>query len=71
MIWNRRKRPFWLSGVVGSLIAIAAATVRLWFLGTLGQDAPFLTFYPAVTVAALYGGIGGGQIGRASCRERV
>ncbi|MGD9506015.1 MAG: PAS domain S-box protein [Syntrophobacteraceae bacterium] len=60
MIWNRRKRPFWLSGIAGSLIAIAAATVRLWFLGTLGQNAPFLTFYPAVAAAALYGGIGGG-----------
>ena len=35
---------------------LAAAAVRLVFLSALGTHAPFVVFYPAVMLAALYGG---------------
>jgi len=41
-------------------ISLAAAAVRLAFLQSLGSRATFLTFYPAVILAALYGGFGPG-----------
>ena len=43
-------------------IAAAAAAVRLAFLQTLGMRAPFVTFYPAVMLAALYGGMRAGLL---------
>jgi two-component system, cell cycle sensor histidine kinase and response regulator CckA len=41
------------------------AAVRVWPLGLLGTTAPFVTFYPAVIVAALYGGIAPGLLATA------
>jgi len=43
-------------------LAAAAAVVRLTFLSPLGSQAPFATFYPAVLLAALYGGVGPGLV---------
>ena len=62
MIWDRTNRPVWLRCVVGVLIAVLAAAVRLQFLEVLELRAAFLTFYPAVAVAALYGGLGAGLL---------
>jgi hypothetical protein len=42
--------------VVAIVAVVAAATVRLAFLQVLGTSFGFLTFYPAVMLAALYGG---------------
>ena len=42
---------------------LAATAVRLTLLPTLGSDLPFLTFFPAVMLAVLYGGWGGGLAG--------
>ena len=36
---------------------LVAAAVRLAFLNALGTRVPFVTFYPAVMLAALYGGL--------------
>ena len=62
MIWDRTNRPLWLRCTVSVLIAVIAAAVRLQFLQVLELRATFLTFYPAVAVAALYGGLGPGLI---------
>ena len=62
MIWDRTNRPVWLRCVVGVLIAVLAAAIRLQFLEVLELRAAFLTFYPAVAVAALYGGLGAGLL---------
>jgi len=43
-------------------IVLAAAAIRLTFLQPLGMKAPFVTFYPAVIFAALYGGLRGGLL---------
>jgi len=62
MLWNRTNRPVWLRYAVGVFIAIAAAAIRLQFLEILEFRAIFLTFYLAVAVAALYGGLGPGLL---------
>lgn len=43
-------------------IVATAAGIRVALLSTLGTRAPFLTFYPAVALAALYGGMAGGLV---------
>ncbi len=43
-------------------IVIAATAVRLAFLTGAGDAPPFLTFYPAVMLAALYGGLRAGLL---------
>jgi PAS domain S-box-containing protein len=46
------------------LVAIAVA-LRALFFGNLGRSTAYLTFYPAVMVAALYGGLPGGLLATA------
>src|SRR5208283_4518647 len=62
MIWDRTNRPVWLRCTVGVLAAVLAAAIRLQFLEILELRVTFLTFYPAVAVAALYGGLGPGLL---------
>ncbi len=62
MIWDRTNHPVWLRCTVGVLVAGIAAAIRFQFLGILELRVPFLTFYPAVAVAALYGGLGAGLL---------
>jgi PAS domain S-box-containing protein len=62
MAWDRTKRPLWLRCTVAVLIAILAAAIRWQFLGVLELRAVFLTFYPAVVVASLYGGFAAGLL---------
>jgi PAS domain S-box-containing protein len=49
--------PSWLRYVVAIVIVVVAVAVRLKFLQTIGTGNVFLTLYPAVTIAALYGGL--------------
>ena len=45
-----------------------AAILRIWPLHHLASSLPWLTFYPAVVVAALYGGLAAGLLAMAlSC----
>ncbi|MFZ0930848.1 MAG: DUF4118 domain-containing protein [Syntrophobacteraceae bacterium] len=60
MVWDRTNRPVWLRCTVGILVAILAAAIRWQFPGSLEVRSAFLTFYPAVVVAALYGGFSAG-----------
>jgi len=62
MVWNPTKRPIWLRCTVGVLAAVLAAAFRWQFLGLLELRAAFVTFYPAVAAAALYGGFAGGLL---------
>ena len=41
-------------------MVVAAALLRLLFLPGLGTNVPYITFYPAVAIAALYGGLRAG-----------
>lgn len=54
-------RPWPQYGLAVAL-AIAAAVVRLTVLQALGLRAAYITFYPAVMIAALYGGLPAGLI---------
>jgi len=47
----------WHRYVVAVALTAAAAIVRLVFLQALGTQVAFVTFYPAVMIAALYGGL--------------
>ncbi len=62
MAWDRTKRPLWLRCTIGVLVAVIAAAVRWQFLGVLEFRFVFITFYPAVAVAALYGGLAAGLL---------
>ena len=49
-----------------TLLLVAAATVlRLLCFGALGKNIPFLLFFPALTLAALYGGLRTGLLATA------
>jgi len=62
------QRPSWLGYIVTALIIATAAGLRLWPLQALGQRTVWVTFYPAVMAAALYGGLLPGLLGTAlSC----
>ena len=65
MILNPAQRPAWSRYVIAVLAVALAAAVRAWPLGVLGTRAPFLTFYPAVILAALGGGLAGGLLATA------
>jgi PAS domain S-box-containing protein len=63
MDWNRtiRLKP-WLGKVAAIPIVGLAIAVRVWPLGVLGGHNRFLTFYPAVIVSALCGGLFSGLL---------
>jgi len=61
MIFTPTKcRQAWQRIVVAILLVALAFVVRTEFLQELGTRLPYLTFDPAVVVAALFGGLAGG-----------
>lgn len=58
-------RPRWLRFVVAVAIVSFAAALRIWPLQALGSKLAWLTFYPAVMVAAIYGGFFAGLLATA------
>lgn len=61
-------RAAWGRGGVAVVVVGAAGALRLWPLHVLEVRLAWLTFYPAVAIAALYGGLGSGLFGTAlSC----
>lgn len=60
-MWSRTSRPALLPYVAAILIVLAAAAVQVVFSGACGTRAPFVTFYPAVMIAALVGGFSAGM----------
>lgn len=48
--------------ILAVAFAISGAAIRLTFLASLGTGFTFVTFYPAVMLAALYGGFGPGLL---------
>ncbi|MDR3569600.1 MAG: PAS domain-containing protein [Syntrophobacteraceae bacterium] len=62
MIGNRTNPPAWPSYLVSVTLVIIAAAIRWQLTEVLGFRATFLTFYPAVAIAALFGGFGPGLL---------
>ena len=54
-----------LKYLVALTVILAAAGLRIWPLGALELRIPWVTFYPAVMAAALYGGFSSGILGTA------
>ena len=56
-------RSFWAEPhIVAIIVVLAATALRLVFLQGLGTGFAFITFYPAVMLAALYGGLRAGML---------
>ena len=53
---GEKSRPALYRDTIAVVMVLAAAAVRLVFLQAMGPRVPFATFYPAVILAALYGG---------------
>ncbi|MGA8171149.1 MAG: PAS domain S-box protein, partial [Methylocystis sp.] len=65
---NWRYRSFWWSGFgIGILAAGAGALARLALLGGSTTKLAYLTFYPMVAVASLFGGLFGGIFAAIFC----
>ncbi len=63
-----RLRHLFLRYVLPPLLVVVAALLRIWPLHQVGTDLAWATFYPAVVVAALYGGLAAGLLATAlSC----
>jgi len=60
MTWNWKAASLWQRLLVALMIVSAASAFRAVFFGALGRGIPYLVFYPAVMLAALYGGLAGG-----------
>ena len=61
-----RHPPLWARyGTAIALVALAAA-LRVWPLQALGSGVPWLTFYPVVMIAAIYGGFYAGLLATVS-----
>jgi signal transduction histidine kinase/CheY-like chemotaxis protein len=52
----------WQRVFVSILIIFIASAIRLVFFGGLGRGIPYLTYYPAVMIAAIYGGLFSGLL---------
>ena len=57
-----RSNPAFYRDAVAVTVVIATAAIRLTFLSALGKEAPFVTFFPAVMFASLYGGLRAGLL---------
>ena len=53
---GEKSRPALYRDAMALVTVLVAAALRLVFLSALGSHAPFVVFYPAVMLAALYGG---------------
>ncbi len=51
--------------VIAIVVVVAATVARMIFLSEMGAQSAFVLFYPAVTLAAVYGGFGPGALATA------
>jgi PAS domain S-box-containing protein len=59
---NKNRRSILKSLAVALVLVAVAVGVRIWPLHELGLRLTFVTFYPAVVIAALYGGLSTGLL---------
>jgi PAS domain S-box-containing protein len=62
---ENKSHPAYYREAFAVAVVLAASAIRLAFLSMLGMRAPFVTFYPAVIFAALYGGLRAGLLATA------
>ncbi len=61
----KKSDPAYYREAIAVAMVLAAAAIRLSFLSALGVQAPFVTFYPAVMFASIYGGLRAGLLATA------
>ncbi len=59
---GKKSHPAYYRDAIAVAVVLAAAAIRLSFLSALGTQAPFVTFYPAVMFASIYGGLRAGLL---------
>ena len=59
---QKTSKRLWLRYVVAIGLIAVGVGLRIWPLGGLGLRIPYVTFYPAVMAAALYGGFNAGLL---------
>jgi diguanylate cyclase (GGDEF)-like protein/PAS domain S-box-containing protein len=57
LLFRHLANSLWLQYGVSVFLVALAATLRIWPLQDLGSGLVWLTFYPAVMIAAIFGGI--------------
>ncbi|MGZ6225830.1 MAG: PAS domain S-box protein [Syntrophales bacterium] len=57
--------PAYYRDAVAVAMVLTAAAIRMAFLSAMGMRAPFVTFYPAVIFASIYGGLRAGLLATA------
>ena len=57
---QKKSNRLWIRYVVAIGLIAVGMGLRIWPLGGLGLRIPYVTFYPAVMAAALYGGFNAG-----------
>jgi PAS domain S-box-containing protein len=62
---EKQSNPAYYRDGVAVAMVLAAAAIRLTFLSAMGLQAPFVTFYPAMMFASLYGGLRAGLLATA------
>ncbi|MGZ6292956.1 MAG: DUF4118 domain-containing protein, partial [Syntrophales bacterium] len=62
---QRESSPVYYRDAAAVAMVLAAAAIRLAFLSAMGMRAPFVTFYPAVIFASIYGGLRAGLLATA------
>ena len=65
MVWDRKTKGPWLIYVVVPLLPVCAAALRVELPDGLMLNCPYLTFYPAIMLAALLGGFPAGTLATA------
>lgn len=62
---QKQSNPAYYRDAIAAVMVLAAGTVRLSFLSAMGTQAPFVTFYPAIMLASIYGGLRSGLLATA------
>jgi len=65
MAWDRKSKGPWLLYAVVPLLTVCAAVLRVELLSGLMLNCTYLTFYPAIMLAALLGGFPAGLLATA------
>ena len=60
-----QSNPAYYRDAIAVAMVLATVAIRLTFLSALGMQAPFVTFFPAVTLASMYGGLRAGLLATA------
>ena len=62
---QKQPNPMYYRDAFAVAMVLATVAIRIIFLSALGMKAPFVTFFPAVTFAAIYGGLRAGLLATA------